>query len=147
MIAISDLNQRGDQPIKHNLRIVWKVIKYDRNYVMHANWRNPNTVTHRASKAMLADNNQCSLILWHGKHTNTYEMSGLRHSTRKSYRTHTPNTVTPVSFTSMAQVPNNRLRASDETDTVGGNSSAIRLADTLLKDKDDVKVNTYTLLA
>lgn len=41
----------------------------------------------------------------------------------------------PVSFTSMAQVPNNRLRARDKTDTVGGNSSAVLLADTLLKDK------------
>ncbi len=63
MIAISDLNQRGDRPVKDNLRIVWKVIKYDRNDVMHADWKNSNTVTHRASKAMLADNNQCTLIL------------------------------------------------------------------------------------
>lgn len=82
---------------------------------------------------MPADNNQYVLILQLSKHKDTYEMSGLRQSTRKSYRTHTPNTVMPVSFTSMAQVPNNRLRDSDKADTVGGNSSAILIADTLLK--------------
>lgn len=46
---------------------------------------------------------------------------------------HTPNTVMPVSFTSMAQVPTNTLMTRQHTDTVGGRTSSVRQTSTLLK--------------
>ena len=41
-------------------------------------------------------------------------------SSRASYRTQTPNTVTPVSLISMAQVPRNRLAPRAQGDSVHG---------------------------
>lgn len=46
---------------------------------------------------------------------------------------HTPNTVMPVSFTSMAQVPTNTLMTRQHTDTVGGRTSSVKQTPTLLK--------------
>lgn len=63
----------------------------------------------------------------------TYEKRGLRQSTRPSYSTHTPNTVTPVSLTSMALVPRKRQSTREHGDTVEGKESDMLPADTLLK--------------
>lgn len=63
-------------------------------------------------------------------------MRGLRQSTRKSYSTHTPNTVMPVSLTSMAQVPSNRLASKQPADTVEGRESSEACTPTLLKQRE-----------
>lgn len=73
----------------------------------------------------------------------TYVVRGLWLSTRPSYRTHTPNTVIPVSFTSIAQVPNSRLSSRDQDETVGGALSPEQPSPTLLKHREGLGL-TFT---
>ncbi|GAA6084983.1 uncharacterized [Tachysurus ichikawai] len=63
----------------------------------------------------------------------TYETRGLRQRARPSYSTHTPNTVTPVSLTSMELVPRSRQSAREYGDATEGKQSDSLHADTLLK--------------
>lgn len=52
---------------------------------------------------------------------------------KRSWAKQTPNTVTPVSFTSMAQVPRDRLSSRQQGDTVGGTHDPMPLGATLLE--------------
>lgn len=59
-----------------------------------------------------------------------------RHRTWRSYTKHTPNTVIPVSFTSMAQVPSSRLSSRRRGDLVPGKWSVTTSVSTLLEQQD-----------
>lgn len=62
-------------------------------------------------------------------------MRDLRQSTRASYRRQTPNTVMPVSLTSMAHVPSSKLMSKAAGDSVPGRESSEEAAPTLLRKK------------
>lgn len=53
----------------------------------------------------------------------TYSLRLLQEREKKSYTKHTPNTVTPVSFTSIAHVPRNKLSSKKNGEAVGGKCS------------------------
>lgn len=56
----------------------------------------------------------------------------------RSYTKHSPNTVMPVSFTSIAQVPRNKSSIGKKEEAMGGKHSPTQHWPTLLKNKAEI---------